>query len=284
MIVAGLLALGAVSLMVVAPVVLSAGRWHVRRPRLALALWFGALAAGVALVAAAAALVLAASLGLWVLATPEERVVADLAAWIGLALAGALTAGVAGSAQPLGCSMRLALDRLVRDVVRRDHLPGCTVVWIDAHEPLACAVPGRTPEIVLSTGLRALLTPAQVQAVVAHEYAHVRAGHGLLVRLAEVNARLTPGVLPAGRHLERATLRLVELIADDAAARQAGAANLANALAAMGRACGDPSLELRALRLTLRRWPPAWRRRVPPSIRMPSPTRVPAPTTASATR
>ncbi|MGO2684385.1 MAG: hypothetical protein ACTIAA_09190, partial [Microbacterium sp.] len=65
----------------------------------------------------------------------------------------------------------------------------------------------------------------------------------------------------------RATLLLVELMADDAAARQAGAAHLANALSQMAEAGDDVGMALRAERLTLRRWPRRERRRLPEPIR-----------------
>jgi Zn-dependent protease with chaperone function len=111
------------------------------------------------------------------------------------------------------------------------------------------------------------LTVSQLQAVLAHEYAHLRQWHGWAVRIAQINALCLPRVLP-GRALQRATVLLIELAADDAAARQAGAAHLANALTVLANTTGDESMHLRAVRLTARRWPSAGRRRLPQAIRI----------------
>ena len=66
--------------------------------------------------------------------------------------------------------------------------------------------------------------------------------------------------------LERATRLQIELAADDAAARQVGAAHLANALIVLAAATHDVGMTLRAERLTRKRWPTPQRRRIPQGL------------------
>ena len=268
MLLAGALAVTAVAVLFVAPSCLRLGRWQVRAPRLALVLWLVAFGSGAACAFGAFGAAFAASLGVVTMQTQLEGIAANLVVAIGLAALGGIIAAVTTTADPNRHRHRDTLAQLAESAASRQQRRGCTLVWLESEVPLACARPANRPEIVVSTGLRALVTPAQLQAVLAHEFAHLQHGHAWIVRLGELNARCLPAWVPAGRELCRATKLLIELIADDTAARQAGAANLANALAAMGRATGDPSLELRAERMTLRRWPPSWRRRVPAPIRL----------------
>lgn len=144
------------------------------------------------------------------------------------------------------------------------------LIRVRSDEPIVCAVAGAEPAIWLSSGAERLLGRVELQAVLMHEYAHLRGRHHWAVRLAAVNARCLPARVPAGPALQRATSLLVELIADDAAARHAGPAELANALATLGRATRAPAMLLRAERLTRRRWPRPSRRRLPQAVRLPA--------------
>lgn len=258
---------GAVLLLVLAPWVLTMGRWQVRFPRTALTLWFSAFFAGCALMLGAVIAAILVSIGAARVPTAAEAISVTMAAWLSLGAVGAVLAFVSVSAEPLTASQRESVRRLAPVAVARERRPGFTLVWFDSEEPVACAVPGRSAEILVSTGLRRTLTGPQLRAVVAHEYAHLRYRHGWAVRIAEVNALCLPRRVQAGRGLKRATLLLVELMADDAAARQAGAAHLANALSQMAEAGEDVGMALRAERLTLRRWPRGDRRRLPEPIR-----------------
>ena len=104
---------------------------------------------------------------------------------------------------------------------------------------------------MVSSRLRDTLTPAQLEAVVEHERGHLLQHHHLLVQLADLQYRCAP-VLPCARSLERSMHLLVELAADDHAARRCGRSTTASALRALGAATGDPSLPLRAHRLEVR--------------------------------
>jgi len=251
-----------------APRVLTVGHWQVRHPRIALTLWFGAFFGGGVLVLGSVVTTIAAALNAGAAPTAAEAIMVTMAAWLGVGAIGAGIAFVGVSAEPLAHSHQQALARLVPIAVAREERRGFTLVWFDAPSPVACAAPGRPAEILVSSGMRDLLTAPQLQAVIAHEYAHLRLRHGWAMRIAELNALCLPRALRAGRGLKRATSLLIELVADDAAARQAGAAHLANALTRLDQQTDDPGLAVRAERLTLRRWPTAARRRLPEPIRI----------------
>ncbi|MEJ1089940.1 M48 family metalloprotease [Microbacterium sp. Mu-80] len=247
---------------------LTVGHWPVRHPRIALTLWFGAFFGGGILVLGAVITTIAAALNAGAAPTVAEAIMVTLAAWVSVGAIGAVVAFVGVSAEPLAHSYRRSLARLAPVAVARQERRGFTLVWFDSPSPVACAVPGRPAEILVSTAMRDLLSAPQLQAVIAHEYAHLRLRHGWAMRIAELNALCLPGALRAGQGLKRATSLLIELVADDAAARQAGAAHLANALTRLAAATDDPGLAVRAERLTLRRWPTAARRRLPEPIRI----------------
>lgn len=254
MIATGSFLAAAVLILLFSPLMLTAGRWQVRRPRTALTLWFCAFFAGIGFAVTSAAIALLGAVGGVNPASSGEALVLTLVGWLSLGVLAAVIALVSASAEPLADSWREAVGRFAPVAVSREHSHGVTLVWFDFEEPVACAVPSGEPEIFLSTALKELLSDPQLRAVIEHERAHLRQHHGWAVRIAEINALCLPKRFPAGRALKRATLLLIELIADDAAARRAGAVHLANALATMGHNTADPGLELRADRLTLRRW------------------------------
>ncbi len=245
----------AFAILLLAPRILTAGRWQVGRPRLALTAWFCSFFLGIGCALASIVAAIAAAVGTRPADDAALGLVLTLGGWLSLGLIGALIALVAASAEPLARSWHTSVGKVAPVAVSREERRDVALVWFSSEEPMACAVPSRRPEIFLATALRELLSTPQLEAVIAHERAHLRQHHAGAVRIAEINALCVPHALRGGRALKRATLLLVELIADDAAATQAGAVHLANALAVMGRATGDPGLLLRAERLTLRRWP-----------------------------
>lgn len=244
-----LLAAGIILLL--APLVLTAGNWQVRHPRLALTLWFCAFFAGIANGIASILLSLLAGLGGGQVANITEAKMLLVAGWAGVAMLCAVITVVSAFAEPLAESWRANIGQFAPVAIARERHDGVTLVWFEAPEPFACAVPSATPEIFVSTSLQRLLSEAQLRAVLAHERAHLRQRHGIAVRIAEINALCVPRILPAGRALKRATLLLVELIADDAAARRVGTDQLASALRTLGHATGDTGCILRADRLAL---------------------------------
>lgn len=122
---------------------------------------------------------------------------------------------------------------------RTDHELG--VVILDDHRPAAYCLPGRNRRIVLTTAAYDQLTHAQLQAVLAHEHAHLHGHHALLRTLGTLPSRLLPG-LPAAREAAEAIHRLLEYRADDAACRRTHRLTLAEALLALGTPASAPAL------------------------------------------
>lgn len=254
----------AVVLLVCAPVVLTAGGWQIRRPGLALGLWLTACGAGVLLVVGAALLAAfqAATLA------PEAGyagVPVTIAAWLVLTALGGLVAYVAASAEPLKVSHDRSRGALAPVATSREDCGAFDLVRFSSPTPRAHAVPGRRAEVWVSSALEEMLTLAQLRAVLAHELAHLRYRHGAAMRIADLNAACLPRWLSAGRAMRRSTRLAIELVADDYAARVAGGAHLATALDRLSDRTDDPSLALRAARLTTRR---TRRTRLPEHLRV----------------
>ena len=75
----------------------------------------------------------------------------------------------------------------------RSEFRGVEVVRLPSAVVTAYSIGGRKPQIVISDGLFDLLEPAELQAVLAHEHAHVRLRHGTILRfLACLEAALPP--------------------------------------------------------------------------------------------
>jgi Zn-dependent protease with chaperone function len=118
----------------------------------------------------------------------------------------------------------------LRAVGRADRRLGAVVV--DYDEPAAYSLPGARQPVVLTTAAIEALDDAQLTAVLAHERAHQRGHHHLLVLVAGSMAAAFPRVL-AFRHGHERVTHLVELLADDAAAKTSSRLKVAEALLAL---------------------------------------------------
>jgi len=217
-------------------------RWTARAPYLAIATYLAAVwsaiaalgLAGLTLAVHAPALSggLSRLIGACVLrlretyGTPGGATVAA----IGLTLAGAV---VARTALTAATHYRAAWQetrrhaQTARLVGRPDAFLGAVVV--EHSDPVAYCVAGRDPTVILSTGAVDALDSAQLQAVLAHERAHLIGRHHRLLALARVGRLVLP-FLPLMRDVDTQVERLVELHADDAAARTHDPRSLATAL------------------------------------------------------
>ncbi|GLW11582.1 hypothetical protein Misp01_67100 [Microtetraspora sp. NBRC 13810] len=228
---------------------LSTAGWTRRSPRAALALWqaiglaAGLGAVGVGLVAAVAPLAAVFPHGVHSLA-------GQFAA--GRGLEGLGVVHVAALAWSLALTTWLVMHtarvtvRTVAQQRRQRLLVDLLAPYSAAHDayvlpgaqPLAYCVPGRRARIVLSQGALDLLDPAELDAVLAHERAHARGHHALLLLpfLALHNA--FPW-LPVARGARRTVPVLLEMLADDRARRARGEWPLAQALVRMATAPHD---------------------------------------------
>jgi hypothetical protein len=228
-------------LAVLAPRVLAAG-WADRSPRLALAAW---------LAASAGVLVSVVLAGLTLL-VPATAVSEGLAAILDACAAtiagvyrspGQLAAVLTGVALSAGTLLRLAwvAARSGRHTRRERHRvraaiaagtrpePSLGAAILDSDRPAAFCLPGRRRTVVVTTAALAALSADELAAVLAHERAHLRGRHHLAVSTLRILDRAFPGVplLSRGRaEIER----LVELLADDAAARRVDRVEVASAL------------------------------------------------------
>lgn len=242
------------AMIVVASMLLSRGTWQIWHPRLALASWHAALMTSLT------ALVFGAGYALKVAHSSRGKLAADPAS--AFALGVATWAGVAVIAIVLALVLAAA-ERIVRgDYADRDRLRnllltgahrcevrgGVVVHTLDTTDVLMCAFRTPEPTVVTSRTVQDLLSPAEFEAVLEHERAHLRQRHHFVGLLALVSTSCLSR-LEVVRRMRQASSLLVELIADDAAARRTGHAPLAAALAKMADHTGDPGMAVRADRI-----------------------------------
>jgi Zn-dependent protease with chaperone function len=256
-VVPGALSVLAAALVVAAPHALGRAGWAAREPRAALVLWQAlGLASGVAAVGALLVVGLA-PLGATVpaavqtylsrlaagdptAALPAGRVAALLA---GAALLGWLLAATAVSARRTWRTrdrQRELVDLLSTAWPPRPspaRPTGGPARVIDHPVPTAYCLPGQHPRVVITTGALRLLSPEELDAVLAHEHAHLAERHDLVVLpFAAWSAALR--WLPAPRVARATVERLVEMVADDRACVGRDRGVLASALARLGAATG----------------------------------------------
>ncbi len=243
-------------LLTIGPVTLARARWPDGAPRLAIAAWF-------VLTGSAVASVIAGGIALMV---PTVRVSADLARLLAACVM-ALRAQYAhpGGAALTGAGAVLALAVLARITwctarslahaarARRRHRlrlslvgrpdPQLGAVVVRHDDPAAYCLPGPGSRIVVTTGAIDALDDGQLRAVLAHERAHLRGRHHLLVTLAVALNAAFPRV-PAFRIAREQVARLAELSADDVASATAHRLAVAGALLSLG--AGVPAAALGA--------------------------------------
>jgi len=221
------------------------------------------LAAWLWLAAALGALAATALAGLLLVlpATGGDRALAGLLHTCAMAIRDALTASTNRPVAALGAVLLAAVGtglavgtgvaaartwrvrRLHRALLRLAGraVPGLPRVTVLEHPaPLAWCLPGHPGPVVVSTAALDRLDPEGLTAVLAHEHAHQASRHHALLLVAEA-LRVGCPWLPAARLARQHVAGLVELAADDAAARRCGRAALAAALAVLGAASAPES-------------------------------------------
>lgn len=234
----GLTAL-AVALAWPVPVRLAAARWPVRCPRSALVLWQAiGLSGGLAAIGA----LLSAGLAPLAPRLPEAvwraayGGVAALPVWrlVLLALAVALTGWLLGvlAALALRTTASRRRQRALLELVAEPGPESGSVV-LDHQLPTAYSVPGIHPRVVLSRATVSCLSRDELAAVLAHERAHLRSHHDLVLHPFLAWQRTFPFLRPA-RTATRAVALLVEMLADEAAAAEVSHTTTADALSRLG--------------------------------------------------
>lgn len=244
----------AVLMVLVAPLLLTRGRWQVRNPRLALGLWLGSFLTGAASLAfvALAAVLLAVQLRVEGGASVQDSAGIVAVAWGSLFLIGAVIALVlhqGDSVQSAGRELEAEFGTISALIgYRVEAFRTAELIVLNTSAVFAYSLAGKPARIVVSTGCRELLSSAEFAAVLEHEYAHLKQRHALIMKIVALNAACSPK-LSAATSLRRATALLIELIADDTAASRAGALNLSRALHKMNEAVPAASLPLRSQRV-----------------------------------
>jgi Zn-dependent protease with chaperone function len=229
---------------------LGQAKWTARAPLLAIATYLAAAwsvaaalgLAGLTLAIHATALAsgLSTVIGACVLrlrdtyASPGGATVAGL----GLTLTGAVVARTAVAAtMHLRAVRRHALEHstAARLVGHREPILGA--VLVDHAQPAAYCVAGPQPTVIVTTGALQALDPSQLDAVLAHERAHLAYHHHRLLAIARIGAQVLPFV-PLARDMATQVARLIEMHADDAATGTRDGEVLATALVALAGASG----------------------------------------------
>lgn len=152
-------------------------------------------------------------------------------------------------------SRRAQHARAARLVGRHD--PTLDAIVVDFPDPLAYCLPHSGGGlVVVSSGARSLLSTRQLQAVLTHEREHLAGHHHLLLTAVRSLSQFLPR-LHLFKLLAPEVGRLLEMRADDVAARVHGRRTVATAIAAMGTpaaymavlGAGGPTAITRAARL-----------------------------------
>ena len=172
-------------------------------------------------------------------ATPGGATIAGL----GLILAGAVAARTAlTAASHLRTAGRQALRHAQTARLVGHPEPALGAVLVEHPEPAAYCVSGRHPMVIVTTGALRALDAGQLDAVLAHERAHLAGRHHRLLAMARIAGQVLP-FLPLMRDADAQVARLVELHADDTATRASDPRSLATALVVLATgASPEPAL------------------------------------------
>ncbi len=209
------------------PTLLARAPWLRRTPAAAMLLW-----QGVALAAVLSALGVGLS---W--ATTRGWGTSSVLALIVTAV---VAVRLAMSGHRVGTSLR-ALRRRHReqlDLVAERLGP---LAVLETEQPLAYCVPSlSSSRVVVSRGALELLAPEEFSAVLAHERAHLRAHHDLVLEAFAVLHRAFPRWVSSASALREVRM-LVEVLADRGAVREVGVEPLARALVALAGSAAPPA-------------------------------------------
>jgi len=227
-----------------------------RAPRAALVIWQSVTIAAVLSALAATPAVLL-EIGQEALEGPGS---ARALVTVGAVLSGLMLARVLVSGHQIGTRLR-ATRRRHRDLVDllsnapevRNELSDPQLCVLQHSTPTAYCVPGLRSRVVLSQGTIDALSPEEVEAVLAHERAHLRERHDLILEFFSVMYTALPPILRSPEALREVRL-LAEVLADRSAVKAVGPVAVARAVvtmagssapdAAMGAGCAKARIRL----------------------------------------
>ncbi len=233
-VVVGLL-LYSVAMLVAAPPLLQALTCSGNAPRLGVVTWLSAIGTVVGSWLATAVMAIIEVISHW---THPRTVASSCLARLQRTISGdagiapqitllAIAAAVTVAAAIIGMRLATAVlemrarahehARAVRLVGHRTGEPD--VVMVEAAKPAAYCVAGRPPAIVVTSAARAALDDRQLAAVLAHERAHLAGHHAVIVSALRAVATMFPR-LSLFTYGAQQVSRLLEMCADDVAARR----------------------------------------------------------------
>lgn len=228
------------------PALLARAAWPRRHTRAAIALWQAVgVAGGLSLIGALLAVGVAPLDGH--LRTGLAELWGDafhlrVPAALGLTQEIALALGAVLTVRLVGVTL-LSAWRIERDLRRQRNAVDLAAEHADRQlrvlehaAPAAYCLPGTRPRIVITEGTIAALASDELEAVLAHERAHARWRHELVVQPFVAWESALP--LPPARRATASVTALVEMLADDHATRAVGRPALARALVAIGGTAG----------------------------------------------
>lgn len=124
-------------------------------------------------------------------------------------------------------------------------IAGIDGLVLDAPQKMAYCLAGRPGTVVITSAAIAALDRQHLDAVLAHEQAHLAGRHHLLLAMTRALAASMPRIKLFGVAQEEVS-RLLEMCADDAAVRRHGSATLVTAILALAGAESIPSVALGA--------------------------------------
>lgn len=107
--------------------------------------------------------------------------------------------------------------------------PDLGAVVLEADTPAVYCLPGRAPKVVVTRAALGVLSSQELSAVLAHERAHIRGRHHLVLASVRALAGAFPFV-PLFRHAAAEIPRLLEMCADDSAAGRYGRRSVITAI------------------------------------------------------
>ncbi|MFD6859920.1 M56 family metallopeptidase [Rhodococcus sp. NPDC060086] len=268
------LVFGTLALLLAGPVpgLLARATWPHRNPRAALVLW-QAIALAAVLSAFSSGLAIASRLlvpgddGRPTTGPLEEIDALGLPLWLTYITVFMLTLLIGGRLiysilhVAVRTRRRRSRHRMLVDLLdRRDNISAVRTLphvrILDSTDPIAYCLPGIRHRVVLSEGTLDNLTDDELRAVLRHEHSHLRARHDLILEAFTAVYEAFPRWVRSGSALGSVQL-LVEMLADDSAARVTGPTPLARALITCAGAhaptgalaVGGPSTLLRVQRL-----------------------------------
>ncbi|TMR89860.1 M48 family metalloprotease [Nonomuraea basaltis] len=228
--------------------VLARARWLRRHPGVAVAVWAGVVAGVVVVLLALTGSVLAWPPGpvhSWVEHLRSclpghthsgELATMTLAVLSGGALLRALLHGAARARRTI--AERRRHHDMVRLIARYPDDPS-DVCLIEHPAPVVYCLSQRSRPIVMTTGTLERLDAYQLSAVLEHERTHLRRRHHLLLAVVDAVQAALPWSATL-RHARSELSRLVEMVADDAAAHRYGPAPVIGALRSLELRSGPP--------------------------------------------